>query len=126
MAYQLQPDLQRITGDTVPAQCADDVVFAYPQPSELNYCCRPNTMLFGTAPYMAGKGAPNDLIGVSDELRPQATTRFDHVYVNTASKQTFPWQNMKCSLPLRTMKTEPTSTRADVQNGLFGKRYCNN
>jgi len=32
---------------------------------------------------------------------------------------------MECKVPLRTIKYEPASTRADVQNGLFQKRYVN-
>jgi len=74
---------------------------------------------------MAGKGAPNDLMMVSDELRPQSTQRFNPKYVETFKKQMFPWQDMNCSVPLRTISYEPVSTRAEVQNGLFGQRYCN-
>jgi hypothetical protein len=74
---------------------------------------------------MAGKGAPNELIMIDDELRPQATTRFDRVYVNNSRGGYFPIQDMKCSVPLRTMSYDPTSTRSQVQNGLFTKRYCN-
>ena len=125
MAYLLQPGLQRVENPAVPPVCADDFVMAHPQPSNLNYCCRPTTMIFGTAPYMAGKGAPNALVDVADELRPQSTQRFNPKYVETYEKQTFPWQNMSCSVPLRTMKFEPQSTRAELQNGLFGRRYCN-
>ena len=124
MAYQLQPNLIRVENPAVPPQCAYENVFVYPQPTNLNYCCRPNTMLYGTAPYMAGKGAPNELIMVDDELRPQSTTRFDHVYVNNTDRTFFPFQNMQCSVPLMTISYEPASTRAEVQNGLFYKRYC--
>ena len=125
MAYLLQPNLQRVQNSAVPPVCATDAFVANPQPSNLNYCCRPNTMVFGTAPYMAGKGAPNDLMMVSDELRPQSTQRFNPKYVETFKKQVFPWQDMNCSGPLRTISYEPVSTRAEVQNGLFDKRYCN-
>jgi hypothetical protein len=124
MAYQLQPNLERVMNPATPQCCANDNVFAYPEPTNLNYCCRPNTVVYGTAPYMAGKGAPADLIMVSDELRPQATTKFDKVYVDTLKKNTFPWQDMKCSLPLRTKSFDPVNTRAQVQNALFDKRYC--
>lgn len=124
MAYQLQPNLVRVENPAVPPQCADENVFVYPQPSSLNYCCRPNTMLYGTAPYMAGKGAPNELIMVDDELRPQSTTQFDRVYVDNRDRTFFPYQDMQCSVPLRTISYEPASTRAEVQNGLFYKRYC--
>jgi hypothetical protein len=123
--YLLQPNTQVVIDQpAVPPNCANDVVFTYPQPSTLNYCCRPNTMLYGTAPYKAGKGAPNDLVMVEDELRPQSTTQFGKVYVNNTSGGYFPIQDMKCSIPLRVQEFEPVSTRAQVQNGLFNKRYC--
>ena len=125
MAYQLQPDLQRLEHPATPSVCADDTIFVYPQPANLNYCCRPNTMVYGTAPYMAGKGAPADLVMVADELRPQSTDRHDRRFVNSLKKDTFPWQNMGCSLPLRTKSYDPINTRAQLQNGLFNKRYCN-
>jgi hypothetical protein len=32
---------------------------------------------------------------------------------------------MECKLPLRTMRYEPSSTRAEVQNVLFQQRYAN-
>ena len=124
MAYQLQPNLIQVENPAVPPVCATDTVVAPPQPSSLNYCCRPNTMLYGTAPYMAGKGAPANLVMVADELRPQATTRHDKIYVNNTNGAYFPIQNMECSVPLRTMSFEPASTRAELQNGLFTRRYC--
>ena len=124
MAYSLQPDLSRVSNPANPPVSATDDIFVYPQPSSLNYCCRPNTMLYGTAPYMAGKGAPSNLVMVADELRPQSTSQFKKIYVNTAEKSTFPWQKMNCDLgPLRTMSYEPQSTRAEVQNVLFSQRY---
>jgi len=125
MAYQLQPGLQQIeSNEVLPPNCANDVVMVPPKPSSLNYCCRPTTMVWGTAPYKAGKGAPGDLVMVADELRPQSTTQFGKVYVNNSSGNYFPIQNMKCSIPLRTMSYEPASTRAQVQNGMFRERYC--
>ena len=124
MAYALNPNVPRLTREIIPSAPADDVIMTHPQPSSLNYCCRPNTEVYGTAPYMAGKGAPCHLVDVADELRPQATTRFDKPFVNTVARGTFPWQDMKCSVPLRTMSFEPESTRAQTQNGLFQKRYC--
>lgn len=123
--YQLQPGVQMVNDKAIPPVCATEFVIEPPKPGSLNYCCRPNTMLYGTAPYMAGKGAPANLIQLSDELRPQATTRFDRVYVNNTRGEYFPIQDMKCSQPLRTMSVDPTSTRANLQNGLFRKRYCN-
>jgi hypothetical protein len=123
MAYLLQPGLDIVENPAVPPKCATDEVFVYPQPSNLNYCCRPNTVLYGTAPYMAGKGAPANLVMVADELRPQSTSKFNTTYVNTTKKNTFPWQDMKCSVPLRTISWEPQSTRAELQNSFFDQRY---
>ena len=123
MAYQLNPNLPRIQNPANPLVSATEEVFVYPQPSQLNYCCRPNTMLYGTAPYMSGNGAPGHLIMVDDELRPQSTSQFKKVFVNTVQSQTFPWQKMDDSVPLRTMTHEPQSTRAEVQNALFAQRY---
>jgi hypothetical protein len=105
---------------------ATDEVFVYPQPSGLN-CggCRPNTMLYGTAPYKAGKGAPAQHIDVSDRLRPQSTSRFNKHLVETYDRNYFPLNNVECKLPIRSMSYEPASTRADLQNGLFQQRYLN-
>ena len=124
MAYQLQPGLKLVQNPAVPVNCATEEVFVYPQPSTLNYGSgRPNTMVYGTAPYMAGKGAPNHLVMVDDELRPQSTTQFKKIFVNTVQAQTFPWQKMDCSVPLRTVTCDPQSTRSEVQNVLFTQRY---
>jgi hypothetical protein len=106
--------------------CATEEVFVYPQPSTLNYgSSRPNTMLYGTAPFMAGKGAPAEFIETSDELRPQSTSRFNKVLAKTYEQNLFPLQNMECKLPLRTISYEPMSTRSEVQNGMFNQRYLN-
>src|SRR5210317_1188612 len=127
MAYQLQPGLFIVQnkGAIAPVKATDEI-FVYPQPSDLN-CggCRPNTMLYGTAPYKAGKGSPAQYIETSDQLRPQSTTRFNKTIVPTYERNLFPLTNMECKVPLRTMKYEPSSTRADLQNGLFQKRYVN-
>lgn len=127
MAYQLQPGLSIVqnTGAIASVKATDEI-FVYPQPSSLN-CgdCRPNTMLYGTAPYMAGKGAPASLIDTSDQLRPQTTSRFNKVIVPTYERNLFPLGNMECKVPLRSMTYEPMSTRAELQNGLFEQRYAN-
>ena len=126
MAYQLQPGLKLVQNPAVPVNCATEEVFVYPQPSTLNYgSSRPNTMVYGTAPYMAGKGAPAEFIDSSDELRPQSTSRFNKVLAKTYEQNLFPLQNMECKLPLQTMTYEPMSTRSEVQNGLFQQRYVN-
>lgn len=127
MAYQLQPGLSIVQNKgAIPPVKATDEIFVYPQPSSLN-CggCRPNTMLYGTAPYMGGNGAPAKFIDVSDELRPQSTSRFNKFIVPTYERNLFPLTNMECKVPLRTMSYEPVSTRAELQNGLFEKRYLN-
>ena len=126
MAYQLQPGLKLVQNPAVPVNCATEEVFVYPQPSTLNYGSqRPNTMLYGTAPFMAGKGAPAEFIETSDQLRPQSTSRFNKVLAKTYEQNLFPLQNMECKLPLRTISYEPLSTRSEVQNGMFNQRYVN-
>lgn len=126
MAYQLQPGLKIVEDKAVPKVCATEEVFVYPQPSTLNYgSARPNTMLYGTAPYMAGKGSPAQYIETSDTLRPQSTSQFNKILAKTYEKNFHPLQNVECKVPLRTRTYEPASSRADVQNGLFQQRYLN-
>jgi hypothetical protein len=126
MAYQLQPGMKVVQDHAVPAVCATEEVFVYPQPSTLNYGSgRPNTMLYGTSPYMAGKGSPAEFIDTSDQLRPQSTSRFNKVLAKTYERNFHPLQNVECKLPLRTRTYEPSSTRAEMQNGLFQQRYLN-
>ena len=127
MAYQLQPGLSRVqNAGALPPVKATDEIFVYPQPSSINCgSCRPNTMLYGTATYMAGKGSPAQYIDTSDQLRPQSTSRFNKNIVQTYERRLFPLSNMECKVPLRTISYEPMSTRAEVQNGLFQKRYAN-
>jgi hypothetical protein len=126
MAYQLQPGLKLVQNPAVPVNCATEEVFVYPQPSTLNNgSSRPNTMVYGTAPYMAGKGAPAEFIDTSDELRPQSTSRFNKVLAKTYEQNLFPLQNMECKLPLQSMTYEPMSTRSEVQNSMFQQRYVN-
>ena len=127
MAYQLQPGLSIVQNSgALPPVNATDEVFVYPQPSGLN-CggCRPNTMLYGTAPYKAGKGAPSQYVDVSDRLRPQSTSRFNKHLVETYDRNYFPLNNVECKLPIRSMSYEPASTRAELQNDLFQQRYLN-
>lgn len=120
MAYQLQPGLKIVQNPAVPPKCATEEVFVYPQPSTLSYgSSRPNTMLYGTAPYMAGKGSPAQFIDVSDQLRPQTTSQFNRRYTTDYT----PINNVQCNLPLKSMTYEPASTRADLQNGMFQQRY---
>jgi len=124
MAYQLQPGLNLVENPARPLVCATEEVFNYPQPSTLNYgSSRPNTMLYGTAPYMAGKGAPAHYIETSDQLRPQSTSRFNKIVTQTYEQNLFPLQDVSCKLPLQTMTYDPGSTRADIQNQMFMTRY---
>ncbi len=124
MAYQLQPGMNLVENPARPSTCATDEVFVYPQPSTLNYgSSRPNTMLYGTSPYMAGKGAPAQYIETSDQLRPQSTSRFGKILTKTHERNLFPLQDMSCKLPIPSMAYEPESTRADTQNAMFVTRY---
>ncbi len=124
MAYQLQPGLELVENPAHPPNCATEEVFSYPQPSTLNYISgRPNTMLYGTAPFKAGKGAPAEFIETSDQLRPQSTSRFNKIVAQTYEQNLFPLQNVACKLPLKTMRYEPGSTRAETQNQMFKMRY---
>ena len=126
MAYQLQPGLKIVEDKAVPKVCATEEVFVYPQPSTLNYgSSRPNTMLYGTAPFMASKGSPAQFIETSDALRPQSTSQFNKILAKTYEQNFHPLQNVECKVPLRTRTYEPSSTRAEVQNGLFQQRYVN-
>lgn len=119
----LQPHVSRLEQPAVPENCATEFVFSYPQPTSQNYAGRPQTMVWGTAPYMAQGGAPGDLIGLDDELRPQSTKQFGKVYVDTYGRNTHPLQNVECKLPQRVWAMNPSSTRAEGQNCLFGQRY---
>jgi hypothetical protein len=126
MAYQLQPGLKLVQNPAHPPVCATEEVFVYPQPTTLNYGSnRPNTMLYGTSPYMAGKGAPAQFVETSDQLRPQSTSQFNKIVTKTYDKNFFPLQDVACKLPPRTMSYEPASTRAELQNGQFQQRYLN-
>ena len=122
--WTLQPGLDLVNAHAVPVYKANQEVLTYPAPSNLNYCCRPSTVEYGTAPYMAGKGAPHDLIGVEDELRPQSTMEFNKYYAQNA--YSFPSMNVQCKLPVRTRSWDPQDTRGELQNGLFVQRYCDN
>ena len=124
MAYQLQPGLNNIDIDSFPSNSAYDAVTVYPQPSKFTKCCRASTMEYGTAPYMAGKGAPNELIMVDDELRSQSTKQFKKVLVRTYERSFFPLQDMSRIGPAPTIPWDPGSTRSEKQNALFGARYC--
>lgn len=125
MALQLQPDLYRIQNPVVPEHSALDQVFTYPQSTSQNYGSRPNAVIYGTAPYMAGKGSPAEFIETSDELRPQSTTQFKSMVVDRYEKNLFPvHKNMP--VPPLPRSYDPVSSRADLQNSLFDLRYNKN
>lgn len=123
MAYQLNTSSVLLDVGSLPVNCAYDNVIAPPVLSNLNYAGsgRASTPIYGTAPYMAGKGAPGNLIMVEDMLRPQSTTFFKKGYEGRSYD--FPSKDMSCSVPLRTRSWDPSSSRADVQNVLFDRRY---
>lgn len=126
MAYQLQPGLKIVKDAEVqPKVRADDQFFAYPQGSRAMACggCRPNTMLYGTAPFKAGKGAPARFIDTDDELRPQSTTRWNRQYATPVADRLHPIMDVHCKLPVRTIAWEPVSSRAEIQNAMFHQRY---
>ena len=120
MAYQLQPGMKMVTDKAVPSVCATEEVFVYPQPSTLNYgSSRPNTMLYGTAPYMAGKGSPSQHIETSDALRPQSTSRFNKVLAKTYEQNLHPLQHEIVVLHGRTYK----SALFRVLQKILGSRF---
>jgi len=126
MSYQLQPGLLNIEQSSLPTNPATDAFVVPPQPSSLHYFGRPNTMLYGTAPYRAGKGAPNSLIELDDTLRPQSTSQFKKIYVDTYEQQVFPLNKIPCNEPIESHVIVPGSTRSDNQNAMYAQRYLGN
>lgn len=111
-----------LDAEGLPSDCATSWLMTPPSVTNLNYAGsgRASTPIYGTAPYMGGKGAPGELIMVDDMLRPQSTSFFKKGY------QGRPYDtlsDMSCSVPLRTMDSNPASSRANIQNQMFGKRY---
>ena len=80
-------------------------------------------MLYGTAPYRAGKGAPNSLVELDDTLRPQSTSQFKKVYIDTYEQQVFPLNKMPCDEAIESHVIVPGSTRAYNQNIMYAQRY---
>jgi hypothetical protein len=122
-SFTLQPGLRNL--DTGILQPGCDTSFTpYPQyDSRPNWSCRPQFSEFCHSPYMAGKGVPAHLILVDDALRPQSTKRFGKVPVNTFERNFFPLQNNLCLGTPQVSTRDPASTRAQLQNSLFHKRY---
>lgn len=124
MSFSLQAEVERIEKPALPPNDVYGSFFEYPTPSSQHYCCRPSTSVYGTAPYMAGKGAPAEFIMVDDSLRPQSTSRFGKVFINTYERNVFPLQDVECSpVPLQASTSVPSSTRGDIQNMAFVQRY---
>jgi len=123
MAQQLS-GLININSGVIPSVKAGEDVFIYPQNSNDSIPAgRPNTMLYGTAPYKGGKGAPSHFIETSDELRPQSTTRFGKTIVQPTEHTLFPVHTNMAPAPVP-IPREYASSRADVQNELFNQRYA--
>ena len=92
MAQQLS-GLRNLNAGVVPIVKPGEEIFTYPENSNANLPARPNTVLYGTAPFRGGGGAPAQLIDVSDELRPQSTTRFGKALVQPMENTLFPVNN---------------------------------
>ena len=121
--FTLQPGLTRLAPSVLQPGC-DNTFAPYPiYDSRPNYSSRPVFAEFGHAPYMAGKGVPAELILVDDALRPQSTKRFGKVQVEPFARNLFPLQNNLCLGTPQVSQRDPSSTRAQLQNTLFHKRY---
>lgn len=123
MAQNLNTSSIMLDWETLPKECATSNFVAPPTLSNLNYAGsgKASTPIYGTSPYMAGKGAPGHVIMVDDMLRPQSSSYFKKGY--TGRPHDFPTNNMDCSVPLRTRPSDPVSSRANVQNDMFSRRY---
>ena len=123
MAQNLNTASIMLDWESLPKECATSNFVAPPTLTNLNYAGsgRASTPLFGTSPYMAGRGAPANVIMVEDMLRPQSTSYFTKGYAGRSHD--FPKNNMECSVPLRTRARDPVSSRANVQNDMFSRRY---
>jgi len=121
MAQQLS-GLRNLNADVVPRVKPGEEIFTYPENSNANLPARPNTVLYGTAPFRGGGGAPAQLIDVSDELRPQSTTRFGKTLVQPMENTLFPVNNSMDAPPPPTPRGM-VSSRAEIQNELYEQRY---
>ncbi|MBJ62928.1 MAG: hypothetical protein CMB57_06695 [Euryarchaeota archaeon] len=121
MAQQLS-GLRNLNTGVVPIVKPGEEIFTYPENSNANLPARPNTVLYGTAPFRGGGGAPAQLIDVSDELRPQSTTRFGKALVQPMENTLFPVNN-SMDAPPPPAPRGMVSSRAEVQNELYEQRY---
>jgi hypothetical protein len=123
-SFTLQPGLTRLANISQPG--CDNSFTPYPtHDSRPNWSSRPQFSEFCHSPYMAGKGVPGHLILEEDAMRPQSTKRFGKVLVNTYERNFFPLQDNLCLGQPQTARYNPVDTRAQLQNGLFQKRYPN-
>ena len=119
--YTLQPGLARL--DKNAAQMAPDAVLEYPQSTNLNDNTRAiSTVLVGTAPYKGQKGAPAALVDVATQLRP-SDTRLLPAERDTESNAWPPVMPPSDVARNTAPGPTPASTRGDIQNALFVKRY---
>ena len=106
--YLLQPGLKVVNDRAILDTCAEGEFFDYPKSTNLNENNRAyqNTMIIGTSPFMALKGAPAEFVTTQDLLRPQSTTQFNDFSKNKPFS--FPIQNVSCALPVRTKTWQPS------------------
>jgi hypothetical protein len=124
-SFTLQPGLRNLDTGILQKGC-DSSFTPHPEyASRPNGSCRSQQMFteYCHSPYMAGKGVPSNLILVDDALRPQSTKRFGKVTVKPIERNLFPLQNNLCLGTPQVSMHNPSSTRAQLQNELFQKRY---
>ena len=123
-SFTLQPGLRNLDTGILQKGC-DSSFTPYPEhDSRPNWSCRPNQLYteFCHSPYMAGKGVPANLILIDDALRPQSTKRFNKIVVEPIQRNLFPMQTFCLGTP-QVSGFNPISSRAQLQNELFQKRY---
>jgi len=96
--------LKYMTGRKMPTHSADKVIVNTPEMSRGGG--RVYTEVYGTAPFMAGRGAPAHLIMDEDRLRAQTTTSYDKAYTERPY-DTLPF----IDLPVKARQSVPLSTR---------------
>ena len=97
-----------------------------PAPTNLNFCCPPQTGLTGTAPYVLGRGAVSANIDIESFLRPHDTSRATRP---AAAGQPTPFEYIDpCYLPPKTLPFTRggKSSRADYRNILLSMENSDN
>ena len=103
-----------------------NVFLENPAPTNLNFCCPPQTGLTGTAPYVLGRGAVSANIDIESFLRAHDTSRSTRP---AAAGQPTPFDYIdSCYLPPRTLPFTRggKSSRADYRNILLSMENNNN